>query len=83
VVEELEEGVAAVASGQVRINPRGQTILTSTHDEIRGGSSGLASVGCRFPAADAYRVAVQEQALAVGRVLAGKGLVSSNSLAAL
>jgi hypothetical protein len=80
VVEELEEDVAAVASGQVRINPRGQTSLTSTHDEIRGGSNGLASLGCRFPATDAYRFAVQDQALAVGRVLAGKGLVSRLSV---
>ncbi len=80
VVEALEESVAAVASGQVRINPRGQTSLTSTHDEIRGGPTGLSSLGCRFPAADAYRFAVQEQALAVGRVLAAKGLVSRLSV---
>ena len=80
VVEELEEHVAAVASGQVRINPRGQTSLTSTHDEIRGGLTGMASTGCRFPAADPYRFAVQEQALAVGRVLAAKGLVSRLSV---
>ena len=66
------EDVAAVASGQVRINPRGQASLTSTHDEIRGGPHGLGSDGCRFPAADAYRLAVQEQALAVGRVLAAR-----------
>jgi PGM1 C-terminal domain len=80
VVEELEEDVIAVASGQVRINPRGQTSLTSTHDEVRGGPNGLASEGCRFPAADAYRTEVQEQTLAVGRVLAAKGLVSRLSV---
>ena len=80
VVEEFKEDVIAVASGQVRINPRGQTILTSTHDEIRGGPNGLASEGCRFPAADAYRLAVQEKALAVGHVLAAKGLVSRISV---
>ncbi len=80
VVEEFLEDVAHVVSGQVRINPRGQASLTSTHDEIRGGPNGLASDGCRFPASDAYRCAVQEQALAVGRVLAGKGLVSRLSV---
>jgi hypothetical protein len=80
VAEELKEDVRAVASGQVRINPRGQASLTSTHDEIRGGPYGLASLGCRFPATDAYRFAVQEQALAVGRVLAAKGLVSRLSV---
>jgi len=80
VVEELKEDVIAVASAQLRINPRGQTSLTSTHDEIRGGRNGLASEGCRFPAADVYRIAVQEQGLAVGRVLAAKGLVSRISV---
>ena len=80
VVEEFLDGVSHVASGQVRINPRGQTSLTSTHDEIRGGPHGLGLDGCRFPAADPYRHAVQEQALAVGRVLAGRGLVSRLSV---
>ena len=80
VVEEFLDDVAHVASGQARINPRGQTSLTSTHDEIRGGPHGLSSDGCRFPAHDTYRHAVQEQALAVGRVLATKGLVSRLSV---
>ena len=80
VVEEFLGDVAHVASGQVRVNPRGQASLTSTHDEIRGGPHGLSSDGCRFPADDAYRLAVQEQALAVGRVLAGRGLVSRLSV---
>jgi hypothetical protein len=80
VVEELLEDVVQVASGQVRINPRGETSATSTHDEIRGGPNGLASEGCRFPADERYRLAVQEQSLSVGRVLAERGLVSRLSV---
>jgi hypothetical protein len=80
VVEELLEGVVQVASGQVRLNPRGETSATSTHDEIRGGPNGLASEGCRFPADERYRLAVQEQSLRVGRVLAERGLVSRLSV---
>jgi hypothetical protein len=80
VVEELLEDVQQVASGQVRINPRGQVSPTSTHDEIRGGPHGLSLDGCRFPADDRYRAAVQEQALRVGRVLADKGCVSRISV---
>jgi hypothetical protein len=80
IAEELVEGVQKVVSGQVRINPRGEVILTSTHDELRGGPTGLDSVGCVFPADDCCRQSVQAAALRVGRVLAGKGLVSRLSV---
>jgi hypothetical protein len=80
LVEEFVEGVGQVASGQVRINPRGQVILTSTHDEIRCGPEGQLSAGCRFPAGDRHRLRVQEASERVGRVLAGKGLVSRLSI---
>jgi hypothetical protein len=80
VVEELLEDVEHVASGQARINPRGLVSLTSTHDEIRGGPNGLVSEGCRFPADDRWRASVQEQALRVAEVLAGKGMVSRISV---
>lgn len=80
VVEELFEDVRHVASGQARINPRGAVMLTSTHDEIRGGPAGLASEGCRFPADDRYRLAIQEQTVRVAEVLADRGLVSRISV---
>ncbi len=80
VAEEFLEGVERAVSGQVRINPRGEVILTSTHDELRGGRTGLVSVGCVFPADDRYRSSVQDAALGVGRVLAAKGLVSRLSV---
>ena len=80
MVEEFVEGVEKVVSAQVRINPRGQVTLTSTHDELRGGRLGLESVGCVFPADDRCRRTIQEAALRVGHLLAGKGLVSRLSV---
>lgn len=80
IAEEFVEDVQKVVSGQVRINPRREVILTSTHDELRGGRTGLDSVGCVFPADGRWRRQVQEAALRVGHVLAGKGLVSRLSV---
>lgn len=77
VVEELVEGVETRApSAQLRIDPHGEVSLLSTHDQIMGGPTGQTYLGCRFPAADEYRLAVQEAALRVGRVLASRGVVS-------
>jgi hypothetical protein len=76
IAEELVEGDPQAASGQVRINPRGEVILTSSHDEIRGGPLGLSPKGCAFPADDRWRVAVQDASLRVARCLAARGLVS-------
>lgn len=80
VVEEFMEGVDHTASGQVRINPRGQVVVTSTHDEIRGGPHRLLSAGCRFPARGRCRLPVQEASERVGRTLAARGLVSRLSV---
>jgi hypothetical protein len=80
VVEEFVEGVEHVASGQVRINPRGQVILTSTHDEIRVGPHRLNVAGCRFPADERYRALIQEASVRVGETLSAHGLVSRLSV---
>jgi PGM1 C-terminal domain len=80
VVEELVPDVRATASAQMRLNPLGDVIPTSTHDELRGGATGLGNEGCRFPADDRYRSLVQETGLRVARVLAAKRLVSRVSI---
>lgn len=80
VVEELQTPECSTASAQVRISPVGELSLTSTHDEIRAGETRMATAGCRFPAAEAYRQAIQEAGLRVGRVLAARGLVSRASI---
>ena len=77
IVEEfLEFDESASPSAQLRIDPRGEVVLLSTHDQLLGGPSGQVYQGCRFPAAEPYRRTIQEAALRVGRVLASRGVVS-------
>ncbi len=77
IVEEfLEHAESASPSVQLRIDPQGQVVLLSSHDQILGGVSGQVYQGCRFPAADAYRRTAQDAALSIGTVLARRGVVS-------
>jgi hypothetical protein len=81
VLEELLEGAGATSpSVQLRINPLGRTLVSSTHEQIVGGPTGLVFQGCRFPADDDYRLALQEAGLSISRVLAAKGVVSRVSV---
>ena len=81
IVEELVEAEGLTSpSAQLRINPRGQVLPIATHDQILGGPHGQTYIGCRFPAADAYRHELQEAALRIGAVLAAKGVVSRFSI---
>jgi hypothetical protein len=63
-------------SSQLRLSPTGEVMAISTHDQILGGPSGQVFLGCSFPAADGYRLAIQEVGLAIGEVLAEHGVVS-------
>ena len=77
IVEELVEGgEIASPSAQLRVDPYGKVELLSTHDQILGGPAGQTYLGCRFPAEDAYRGAVQAAARQIGAVLAGRGVMS-------
>ncbi len=77
IVEEYLEYPEAVSpSVQLRIDPHGEVVLLSTHDQILGGPTRQVYQGCRFPAADPYRVRIQEAARRVGAVLAARGVVS-------
>jgi PGM1 C-terminal domain len=77
IVEEfVEYPEAASPSVQLRIDPHGEVVLLSSHDQILGGVSGQVYQGCRFPAADPYRRSIQDAARAIGRVLAERGVVS-------
>ena len=80
IEERVEARCRADASVQLRINPLGRVFLTSSHDELREGHGGLRRVGCRFPADEAYRAAIQEAGLRVARALAERGLVSRVSV---
>ena len=81
IVEEfLEARHVASPSVQLRINPKGQVLPVATHDQILGGPSGQTFLGCRFPARDGYRGAIQGHGLAIGEVLARHGVVSRFSI---
>lgn len=76
IVEEFLEGdVKRSPSAQLRVDPVGHLDVVSTHDQVLGGDSGQIFLGCRFPADEAYRMEIQRQGLAVGRVLADKGVL--------
>ncbi len=75
VVEEWIPGVAESPSVQFTVDPGGTLVPISTHDQVLGGASGQIFLGARFPAASAYRLAVQEEGLRAARALAAKGVV--------
>jgi hypothetical protein len=60
-------------SVQMRVLPDGTVELLSTHDQLLGGPSGQAYVGCRFPADPAYSRLITEPAMVIGRHLATLG----------
>ena len=62
-------------SGQISITPTGQLQCLSTHDQLVGGPDGQTYEGCRFPASEFYRMAIQDDAMAVGNVLRDRGVI--------
>jgi hypothetical protein len=78
IVEELTRGAGTVSpSVQLRILPDGSSEVVSTHDQILGGPDDQVYLGCRFPASEAYRAAIQEHGLRVAEILATRGVVGS------
>lgn len=78
IVELLLRGENIVSpSVQMRIGATGDFEVVSTHDQILGGPDGHVYLGCRFPARDDYRMAIQEAGRKVAAVLAGHGVVGS------
>jgi hypothetical protein len=67
-------------SAQLRINPLGGLETISTHEQVLGGASGQLYLGARFPAQEQYRIAIQESATRVGRVLRDKGVLGRFSV---
>lgn len=74
IVEAFVEGqIKRSPSVQGRITPAGEVEILSTHDQILGGPDGQIYLGCRFPADESYRLALQQLGLKVGKKLAEKG----------
>jgi hypothetical protein len=64
-------------SAQYRIDPFGKIESVSTHDQVLGGQVFL---GCRFPADDAYRLAIQTEGAKVAALLAQRGVLGRFSV---
>lgn len=69
------EGGAELRSPSVQgtIHPGGLVEVLSTHEQILGGPGGQTYLGCCFPAAEPYRVALMQHGQAVGQALAAEG----------
>ncbi|MBI3819522.1 MAG: carboxylate-amine ligase [Planctomycetes bacterium] len=63
-------------SAQVRVSPKQEVSIISTHDQILGGPGGQVFLGCTFPAQDQYRIRIQNAGARVGDVLARHGVMS-------
>jgi hypothetical protein len=76
VVEAFVEGDHKESpSAQCRVNAIGEPQVISTHDQVLGGPSGQVFLGCTFPAADDYRMAIQESGAKVAAELARRGVI--------
>jgi len=62
-------------SVQMRIHPNGTSALVSTHEQVLGGATGQAYLGCRFPADQDYRAALQRNGELIGGALSEKGVI--------
>lgn len=76
IAEEFLEGkIKRSPSAQFRVDPLGNLSAISTHDQVLGGENAQVFLGCRFPADEGYRLAIQDQGLRAGEVLARKGVL--------
>jgi hypothetical protein len=81
IVEELISGREFRSpSAQLRVTPLGEVEALSTHDQMLGGPSGQAYLGCKFPASPEYAAAIMREALKVGRRLMKEGVLGRFAL---
>lgn len=81
IVEELIAGRDFRSpSAQLRVTPLGEVEALSTHDQMLGGPSGQAYLGCKFPASPEYGPAIMREALKVGRRLKNEGVIGRFAL---
>lgn len=80
VEEHLTASEVRSPSVQLRINAHGVPHVSSTHEQVLGGPTGQVYLGCRFPAHEDYRLALQSAGLRIAHVLAAKGVVSRLSV---
>lgn len=81
IIEELIAGREFRSpSAQLRVTPLGEVEALSTHDQMLGGPSGQAYLGCRFPASSDYATTIMAEAMKVGRRLAKEGVIGRFAL---
>jgi hypothetical protein len=81
VVEERIQGREFTSpSVQMRASPLGDLELLSTHDQLLGGRSGQAYLGCVFPANVEYAGLITEEAAKIGRRLVKEGVLGRFAL---
>jgi hypothetical protein len=81
IVEELVAGREFRSpSAQLRVTPLGEVEALSTHDQMLGGPSGQAYLGCKFPASPEYASAIMREALKVGRRMMKEGVLGRFAL---
>jgi hypothetical protein len=74
IVEERISGTDFESpSVQLRVLPDGSVQLLSTHDQLLGGPSGQAYLGCVFPASAQYARLITQHAETIGKQLAEQG----------
>jgi hypothetical protein len=81
IVEELISGRDFRSpSAQLRVTPLGDVEALSTHDQMLGGPSGQAYLGCKFPASPDYAATIMAEAMKVGRRLMKEGVLGRFAL---
>jgi hypothetical protein len=76
IVEEFIEGdIKTSPSVQCRINPMGNCIVISTHDQELGGESGQVFLGAHFPASSEYAIDLGKMGKKVADALRDKGVL--------
>jgi hypothetical protein len=81
IVEELISGRDFRSpSAQLRITPLGEVEALSTHDQMLGGPSGQAYLGCKFPAIVEYGPRIMAEAMKVGHRLKKEGVIGRFAL---
>ncbi|NND70213.1 MAG: carboxylate-amine ligase [Rhodothermales bacterium] len=76
IVETFVEGKNKQSpSAQCRIDPLGNAVPISTHDQVLGGPSGQVFLGCTFPAVPDYRLEIQLAGMRVAEILKDRGVV--------
>ena len=76
IVEIFVEGKTKTSpSVQCRINPKGECVVISTHDQELGGESGQVFIGAHFPARPEYAPDLGRMGLKIAQALQKKGVL--------